>query len=344
MPDQQGFRLQHWATDPLLETFAQPEPRPGEVLVNVEACGIGLTVLNCIRGDLADELATLPVVPGHELVGRVVGLGQGADPALDGRLVAAYFYLSCWTCEECRAGRENRCPRLAGYVGVHRDGGYAQFAALPSRNLVPLPEGLDPVQATVIADAVATPVHVCASRAGVGPRDRVLVIGAGGGVGIHLVQVARVFGAEVAGMDVTEAKLAAIADLGARAIDGRDLESADPRAWGGLGPTVVVDLVGTADTLAWAGRSVAAGGRVVILTTFPGVVATYEPRALVGAESALVGSRYATWAEVRLAADLVATGRVRPMIGVTTGPEGLLEVHRRLATRSLVGRAALTWS
>ena len=110
-----------------------PEPGPNEVLVEVEACGVGLTVLNCIRGDLGDDPADLPRIPGHELVGTVSSVGAGADPELAGRRVLAYFYLCCGRCRRCRSGQESLCERLAGYVGVDRDGGYAERVALPVR-------------------------------------------------------------------------------------------------------------------------------------------------------------------------------------------------------------------
>ena len=116
----------------------------------MDACGVGLTVLNAIQGDLTDDRATLPRVPGHELVGRVAETGAGVATDLVGRLVAAYFYLSCGSCPECLAGEDNRCRRLAGYVGVHLDGGYGSVVTLPARNLIPMPDGLDPIAATVV--------------------------------------------------------------------------------------------------------------------------------------------------------------------------------------------------
>ncbi len=340
---QEGYRVQEWGTDPTWERFELAAPGPGEALVAVEACSVGLTVLNCIRGDLADERSTLPRVPGHELIGRVTEVGAGVDPALLGRLVGAYFYLVCGSCPECIAGNDSRCRRLAGVIGMHVDGGYAPFATLPSRNLIVLPDGLDPVVATVVPDAVATPVHICRSRAGIGPGDRVAVIGGGGGVGIHLVQVARLFGAEVAGLDLSDEKLGAIEALGGIGVRSDDFDVLDPVIFQSGRPTVVVDFVGSPRSLGWATRSVAPGGRVVILTTFPDVVASFDPQELVLNEASILGSRYASRAEVAFAADLVASGRIKPVIGLTTGPSEVLEIHRRLREGSLVGRGALTW-
>src|SRR4051812_24024730 len=166
------------AWDGPLEAGERPDvaPGPDEVAVAVEACGVGLTVLNCIRGDLGTPDG-LPRVPGHELVGVVSEVGPGVDAARVDERVAAYFYLFCGTCPRCLAGSEPMCERLAGYVGVHRDGGYAERVVLPARNAIALPAGLDPVLATAIPDAISTPVHV-ARRAGLGVGDRVAVIAA----------------------------------------------------------------------------------------------------------------------------------------------------------------------
>src|SRR5919202_4014792 len=219
-----GRSISAWGGEPELRTLADPAPGEGELLVRVEACGVGLTVLNCINGDLGDDPADLPRVPGHELVGTVVDTGPGVAPARTGERVMAYFYLFCGRCPRCLAGHESRCERLAGFVGVDRDGGYAELVTLPERNAIPLPPQIDPVSATVIPDAVATPVHV-ARRAGIEPGERVAVIGAGGGVGIHMVQVAAARGADVVGLEAEPRKLAFLRDdIGVGIADSSDFE------------------------------------------------------------------------------------------------------------------------
>jgi propanol-preferring alcohol dehydrogenase len=339
----EGLRIHAWGSDPVLETFERKVPADGEALIQLDACSIGLTVLNMIRGDLADERASLPLVPGHEIIGTVVDVGHERDRVLLGQRIMDYIYLFCGTCGECVAGREDRCLRLAGYIGVHRDGGYARYTTLPTRNLIALPDTLDPITASVIPDPVATSVHVCRSRARVTPEDTVAVIGAGGGVGAHLIQVAALFGGTVIGLDVSDEKLFLIADLGARPVRSDDFASLDPRLGGSTGPSVVVDLVGTSDSLAWSLKALGPGGRLCVLTTFRDVQAKLDPRQLVMAESQVLGSRYATRHESYLAVDLVASGRVRPVIGSTTRPDGVLGVHERLRQGRLIGRGALDW-
>ncbi|MGH7902861.1 MAG: alcohol dehydrogenase catalytic domain-containing protein [Candidatus Dormibacteraceae bacterium] len=339
-----AWHIDAWDGPLTLSQVPDPRPGEGEVLVGIEACGVGLTVLNCIHGDLGSDLANLPRVPGHELVGRIVETGPGVDRSRTGERVTAYFYLFCGRCRNCLVGREPLCERLAGYLGVDRDGGYAELVVLPERNAIPLPAGLDPVAATVVADAVATPVHV-ARRAGMAPGDRVAVVAAGGGVGIHMVQVARLWGADVVGLDRHPGKLGYLrSELGVAAVDSSDFARLLlPPGWDGR-CDVVVDFLGTPDSLRWALSALREGGRLVTLTTFRGVEATLSPRDLVLRQLSVLGSRYAARHDLDLAARLVASGRVRPVIGRRVGAEGALAVHAELGEGNLLGRGALVWS
>jgi D-arabinose 1-dehydrogenase-like Zn-dependent alcohol dehydrogenase len=339
---QSGYRIHRWGAEPRWEEFARPAVRDNEVLLQVEACGIGLTVLNAIRGDLSDDDSLLPRVPGHEIIGRVIDAGPGEGTRLIGRRVAAYFYLVCGECDACVAGRESTCANLAGWVGVHRDGGYAPFVSLPVRNAIALPEELDPVAATVVPDAVATPVHVCFERARIRPRERVAVIGAGGGVGIHMVQVARLCGADVFGLDVDPQKLAMIEELEVRPVDSSDFETV-ASAWTGRPPDVVIDLLGTDGSMTWALSALNQRGRLVVLTTFRDAAGPVAPRDLVLRELAILGSKYASRADVRTAADMVARGQVRPIVGREGTAADVPSMHEQLRSGRLIGRAAVRW-
>ena len=108
--------------------------------------------------------------------------------------MTAYYYFTCGRCRWCRINRETLCENLAGQVGRQMDGGYAEYIKLPARNFIPLPEELDykahPAEVGVISDAIATPYKVI-GHAGIRPMENVAVVGAGGGVGIHMVMMAR---------------------------------------------------------------------------------------------------------------------------------------------------------
>lgn len=340
-----GYRIHEWGGPLRWESFDMPEPQAGEVRVRVEACGIGLTVLNCIRGDLANDAARLPRVPGHEIVGRVEAVGPGATAPAIGERVMAYFYLVCGTCDACRTGHDSLCRHLAGWVGVHRDGGYAPFTVLPAGNAVPLPDSIPAAQATAIPDAIATPLHVCRTRAQIQPGDRVAVVGAGGGVGIHMVEMAALFGGRVAGLEASEGKFDAIRRMGGVPVRSSAFDDVDLRpVFDGEAPTVVIDLLGSRASLTWALSALPLGGRLVVLTTFRDVDLPVRPRDLVLRELTVYGSRYASKAELRESAELVAAGKIHPVVSQVVAPDQVEDVHRALRDGTLIGRGAVDWS
>lgn len=341
----QGYRIHRWGGALRWETFDVPEPRAGEVLVRVEACGIGLTVLNCIRGDLANDAARLPRVPGHEIVGRVEASGAGVSSPSVGQRVMAYFYLVCGACDACRSGQDALCRNLAGWVGVHRDGGYAPFTVLPAGNAIVLPDSIPAAQATAIPDAIATPLHVCKTRARIQPGDRVAIVGAGGGVGIHMVEMAALFGGRVAGLEASDSKFDSIRRMGGVPVRSRSFDDIDlGPAWDGDMPTVVIDLLGSRASLAWALTSLPLGGRLVVLTTFRDVDIPVSPRDLVLREITIYGSRYASKAELRESAELVAAGTIHPVVSQVVPAAKIEDVHRALREGTLIGRGALDWN
>ena len=319
-------------------------PAQGELLLRVEACGVGLTVLNCIRGDLGHEASDLPRVPGHEIVGVVIGAGPGVARGWLGQRVVVFFYLFCGTCQECQKGREALCTQLAGYMGVQRDGGYAELVTVPVRNAVRVSDALDPVLATAIPDAIATPVHV-ARRAGLAPGERVVVIAAAGGVGVHMVQVALLHGALVAGLEAKQSKLEALErEFDISAVDSTDFsEIRLPGSWHGRAD-VVVDLLGTSESSGWAATVLDRGGRLVLLTTFRDVEFALSQRAAVLEEITVLGSRYASRDEVQTAAEYVESQKVIPIVSEVAPWTEVEALHEHLRAGTLWGRGALDWN
>lgn len=335
--------LHAWGDALEYEKVRVPSPGPGEALVRVEACGVGLTVLNYMNGNQGRRPELLPRIPGHELVGTVVETGAGVTTLQLGQRVMAYFYLACGSCDYCRLAHEPLCRNLRGNIGVAANGGYAELCVLPVFNLLPVPDGIAPIDATAVPDAIATPLHV-SRRAGIAPGDVVMVMGAGGGVGIHMTQMAALFGAGVVGVDVGESKLAAAREAGAAAV--LDFTAADPgagRAALGEPVTVAVDLVGAPETLAFCLDTLDRRGRLVVLTTFPGVTAAVAPRRLVHDEITVLGSRYASRWEVSRAGELVAERRIRPVVSEVVPLDRVGELHRRLRARTLIGRGAIAF-
>ena len=121
-----------------LAELPQPAPGPGQLLIKVEACGVCRTDLHLVDGELPDPL--LPVIPGHEIVGRVVATGEGVSGlALGGRIGVPWLGWTCGVCEYCRSGQENLCD-AARFTGYTLPGGYAEYTLADSRFSFPLPE------------------------------------------------------------------------------------------------------------------------------------------------------------------------------------------------------------
>lgn len=324
-----------------LEELPAPTCERGEVLVRVEACGVGLTVLNYMSGRSHVHAEKLPRIPGHEFVGIVEACGPEADPTLLGRRVMAYFYLSCGGCDFCQLAHEPLCRNLRGQVGVATDGGFAEYAVLPAFNALPLPNGIDPVLATAVPDAVATPLHVC-RKARVGPQDAAVVMGAAGGVGVHMVQMLRNFGAHVVGVDRGTHKLEALRSMGFAVVDAAEDDwAAQARDFCGGEVTVAVDLVGHQETLKACLDLLAPRGRLVVLTTFREVTFPVSPARLVTGEVEVLGSRYASRWEVHRAATMVREGRIRPVVSEIRPLEEARELVARLRSGTLLGRGAV---
>jgi 6-hydroxycyclohex-1-ene-1-carbonyl-CoA dehydrogenase len=214
--------------EPLVkEPLALEAPGAGEVLVEVAGCGVCHTDL----GYYYDGVRTnhpLPLVLGHEISGRVVKAGAGAEAWL-GKAVLVPAVIPCGECDACRRGKATICSaqKMPGN-DVH--GGFATHVTVPARGLCPVDEkrlakaGLALADLSVVADAVTTPYQAVV-QAGVGPGDLAVVIGVGG-VGSYAVQIAAAQGAKVVAVDVDQAKLDALAPHGAaRGLDARKLDA-----------------------------------------------------------------------------------------------------------------------
>jgi propanol-preferring alcohol dehydrogenase len=121
-----------------LDELARPSPEPGQVLVKVSACGVCRTDLHVVESELVDP--KLPIVPGHEIVGRIAALGRSVERfAVGQRVGVPWLGFTCGSCSYCRDGRENLCAE-AQFTGYQIDGGYAEFAIADERYCFPIPE------------------------------------------------------------------------------------------------------------------------------------------------------------------------------------------------------------
>ena len=326
-----------------LTTLPDPVPGPGEAVARVLACGAGLTIQHVKAGRAK---AKFPLVIGHEITGEIVALGAGAEGVAVGDPVTAFFYLFCGHCRWCLANLEPLCDNSGGYVGRDCDGGYAEYIKLPARLFIKLPEGLDarahPAEIGVVTDALATPYKVL-SRARVKAGETVAVFGAGGGLGIHQLMMAKWAGARVVAVESKREKFDACRKAGADEVvdasQGRVAEQLLDLTRG-QGVDVAVDYVSSTATLEAAARALGRRGRLV---TLGGAGQTFgvSARELLTKEQEILGSRYVTRREVIETLELVARREVWPLVTDVRPLEEAEALHQRLERGEVIGRAAL---
>jgi propanol-preferring alcohol dehydrogenase len=296
------------------------------------------------------RIQSYPRIPGHEIAGEIVEVGSGVKTFKVGQRVTNHYYLTCGHCRYCRSGRETLCENFRGNVGQGCDGGYAEYVALPERNLVAVPEGVTDLEAAVAADAIATPYHACQAEAQVAPGDNVLIIGAGGGVGIHMLQMARLCGGRVLAAEVGEEKLELAREMGAEeVIDARrgELVKQVKALTGGRGVEAAIDMVGTSETLSACLASLAPAGRMVIIGSKPKSVYGADPSFVVNPQEfmrqaqEIHGSRYVNNSEIIRTLELVKQKRIKAVVNRTFPLEEAEQVHELLRKNAIAGRAAL---
>jgi 6-hydroxycyclohex-1-ene-1-carbonyl-CoA dehydrogenase len=253
-----------------IEDVPRPAPASGEVLIRVAACGVCHTDLHYIDHG-TPTFTTPPLVLGHEISGRIEATGAAVAGFAEGDPVLAAAVLSCGSCRACRAGRENICENGV-MLGNHVDGGYAEYVAVPARDLFSLPPEVPLVEGAIIADAVTTPFHAVVNRGRVQPGDHVLVLGCGG-VGLNVVQVAAALGARVIAADLSDDKLGWAARLGATDLLNPSriarLDREVRRITGGGGVDVAFEVVGRGATQEQAFACLRTGGRLVLVGYSP---------------------------------------------------------------------------
>jgi len=247
-----------------LEEIPVPKVGPREVLVRVRASGICGSDLHALHGAFPER--PVPVTMGHECAGVVEEVGEGVTELSEGDRVCLDYVVSCGRCEYCSMGKSNLCDDLK-CVGFELDGAFAEYLCLPERQFLKLPENIPFDEGAILGCAVVTPYHAL-RMADIKVGDTVAIYGAGG-VGIHAVQLARLFGAgKLIVVEVSERKLRLASELGAdEAVNAleEDPVRAVMDATGGRGCDVVVVFTGSKRAVEQALRSVGKDGRVVVV-------------------------------------------------------------------------------
>jgi len=319
-----------------LVSMEPPALGPRDVLVRVAACGICGSDVHGYDGSSGRRIP--PIVMGHEAAGTVAEVGAEVDRVRVADRVTFDSTISCGECEACREGHVNLCGNRRVF-GVSCDeyrqhGAYAEFVAVPENILYPLPPKL-PFEHAALIEPVSVALHAV-DLLKVKPGERALVVGSGM-IGLLVIQALRVAGcSEVIAVDIDAGRLQLARELGAtHAINSKqsDAVSAVLELTNGRGVQVAAEVVGNSAALSTAVRSVARGGRVVLVGNISPEV-QLPLQIVVARELTLMGS-CASAGEYPRAIELVASGaiRVAPLISalapLAEGPHWFERLYAR---------------
>ncbi len=344
-----ALRLPAWKSDPVLEDVPEPEPGPGQVVIQVGGAGACHSDLHLMH---EFEEGLLPWGPpftlGHENAGWVHATGSGVHGLEPGQPVAVVGAWGCGRCDRCRVGLENYCERPeeqpipGGGGGLGLDGGMADLMLVASdRLLVGLPEGIDPAHAAPLTDAGLTPYHAVKRSLPKLVADSTAVVIGAGGLGHLAVQVLEALtAATVVVLDPRDVARATAERSGADVTLAPGEESvAEVREIArGRGADVVLDFVGSDETIS-SGMQMA---RTMGDFTLVGIAGGSAPYSFFATpyEVSVQTTYWGTRQELVEVLDLAARGYLKPT--VETFPlEHAVEVYQRLAAGEVDGRAVI---
>ena len=337
------FFREHGGTHKLsYEDFPTPTIGPKEVLVRVKACALNHLDIWIREGNPAYPMP-LPHILGSDVAGIVEQAGSHTEGVTVGQRVFISPGISCWHCDACLAGRDNFC-RSYGILGALAHGGYAEYVKVPFRNVLPIPGDLSFEQAAAFPLVSVTASHMLFALAGLQHGETVLIMGAGSGVGMMAVQMAKLAGARVITTVGSEDKIPKAVALGADAVINHAKETVAERVrqlTERRGVDVVIEHIGPEvwDTCM---ESLAKGGRLITCGATTGGDVTLNLRAVFSRQLTIKGSYMGTRAELVKAAELVGRGRLTPVIDRAFPLQEARAAQDLMLGRQFFGKIVLT--
>jgi NADPH:quinone reductase-like Zn-dependent oxidoreductase len=319
-----------------------PPLGPRDVLVRNHASGVCYHD-HLIRVGIMKRGITFPLILGHEGAGVVEAVGSQVTLHKPGDRVACMQWTeACGTCRFCRTNREPLCAQRKLY-GHDRDGTYADHFRIQEDSLQPLPPEVGFEEGAILSCAIGTVLAAIRDVGRTQAGERLLVTGAGGGLGVHAVQMARLCGAHVVAQTSSPAKIDLIRSMGAdEVVVSRDGRFADEvrRVTGGEGVDVVCDNVG-APVFQEALRACARGGRYVLVGELTGEPVTFSTARLFLKGVSLLSTMSTSRTQLADVIEMVRLGRIKPTITERFPLAEAARVHRLMVDRKLSGRVLL---
>lgn len=315
----------------------RPRPGPGEAVVRVAATGLN-QVDRVIRKGYPGLEVPLPHVLGADVAGIVEEVCAPCDPGLVGRRVLVYPVGSCGGCELCRRGMASLCERWQ-YLGMHRQGGYAELVAVPARDLVMLPDSIGFAEAAALPVAGLTALHALTTVSRLERGQTFFTWGGAGAVGTMAIQIAKQLGARVIATASSPERLELMAGLGADVVLDRRRDDVAQRVRGEApsGVDVALDFVGP-ETFPTTFGLVRKGGQILLCGILTGVSAELSLHQTYLRHLSIKGLYLGTREELQKLVRWTAEGRVRPYVSRRAGLDEIPELHRALEAGRTVGK------
>lgn len=319
-----------------------PEPGPADILVQVKACALNFLDIFTREG-MPGEPTPLPHITGGDVAGVVAAVGPGVSaPAVGDRVVIDPNW-GCGRCEYCREGETSRCLKNH-MLGELDAGGLAEYVRVPAGQAIAIPSHYGFEEAACLPVTFGTAWRMVVTRAHTQPGDTVLVLGAGGGVAIAAIQIARLAGARVIATASTDEKLERARALGAddviNYVADTEWDVTVRKLTGKRGADVIVETVGQS-TWERSVRALGKGGRLVTSGATSGAIAATDIRYLFRREQHVLGSNGWTHNELRRVVGLAFAGRVRPVIDRILPLERAADGERALERREVFGKVVI---
>jgi NADPH:quinone reductase-like Zn-dependent oxidoreductase len=345
----------HGGTE-LLQLEDVPLPRAGDqdLLVRVSFCGLNHSDLNLRRGTyygLATDAGQVgwrqtpipfPLIPGSDVAGVVAKVGPLVSGLHEGDPVVLYPYVACGTCVQCRRGNDHLCPNVE-YLGSERDGGYAEFIAVPARIAHRVPAGIALELAAALPVNFLTAWHMMITRGKLQAGETVVITGASGGVGSACVQIARLMNARALAVVGSREKAMRVLESGAdgAVVMGQDDLSGAIHRWAGSdGADMVVEVVGAA-TWNSSLRALRPEGRLVVCGAVSGAIVQTDLKLIYLHHLSVIGSTMGSPAEFAHVLSLLGTGAIHPVVDRIYPLAEAAEAQRRLEKREQFGKVLL---
>ena len=318
-----------------------PDPGPGEVRVRVRAVALNHLDIWARRG-LAGSKLVYPHRLGADISGEIESVGPGVSGVEVGARVLVSPGISCGRCEACLSGRDNLCLRY-GILGETTNGGYAGLLNIPAQNILPFPARLSFAEAAAVPLTFLTAWQMVAIRAEVKPGQLVLVQGAGSGVGVAAIQIAKLFGARVWATAGSDEKCKRARDLGAEETINyttQDFAAEIRTKTQKRGVDVVIEHVG-GETFSKSILATTRGGRVITCGATSGFKPEVDLRQIFFRQVQVLGSTMGPKGALFEIVRELDAGRLRPIVDRVLPLSEAREAHRVLEAREAFGKVVL---